>query len=99
MAVIFSGRYMKTTSGAILGTIACLVLLGTTHQTTAQTPVDPAVTVSALMKEGYELVSTIRTTAGSPGLFLRKGTSLYLCFVAETPRSKTVATQYCKPVE
>jgi hypothetical protein len=51
------------------------------------------------MKEGYDLISTVRTTAGSPGLFLRKGTNLYLCFVAETPKSKTVATQYCKPVE
>jgi hypothetical protein len=101
MAVSLTGEIevMKTISIAITGAIAALVLLGTTHQTIAQTAAPPAVTVTSLLKEGYELVSTIRTTAGNPGLFLRKGQSIYLCFVAETPRSKSVATQYCKPVE
>jgi hypothetical protein len=77
---------------------AGLVLLGTTHQTTAQTPAEP-VTVSSLMNQGYDLAGTIATTSGMPGLFLRKGARLYVCFVTETPQSLTVKTQYCKPVE
>jgi hypothetical protein len=81
--------------------IAGLVLLGTTHQTTAQTTPAPAerVTVSSLINQGYDLVSTIAPASGGSGLFLRKGTRLYFCFVSETPQSATVMTRYCKPVE
>jgi hypothetical protein len=88
---------MRTISFAIAG----LVLLGTMQQTTAQTPAAPAdrTTVSSLMNQGYDLVGTIETQSRAPGLFLRKGTKLVLCFISETPQSKTVSTQYCKPVE
>ncbi len=55
-------------------------------------------TVDSLLKDGYQIVGTVPSNAG-PGLFLKKGTALYLCFVAETPSSATVATQYCKPVK
>jgi hypothetical protein len=56
------------------------------------------VTVQGLLKDRYLIVGTVPSSAG-PGLFLRKRDKLYLCFVAETPNSATVATQYCKPVE
>ncbi len=56
------------------------------------------VTVQGLLKDRYLIVGTVPSAAG-PGLFLRKRDKLYLCFVAETPTSATVATQYCKPVE
>ena len=88
---------MKTSSLAIAG----LVLIGTVHPTTAQTAVAPAerITVSSLINQGYDLAGTISSASGAPGLFLRKGARLYLCFVAETPQSQTVTTQYCKPIE
>jgi len=87
---------MKTVS---IG-IAALVLLGTTNQTTAQTPT-PAerITVNSLLNQGYDLAGTISTASGGPGLFLRKGARLYFCFVSETPQSATVTTRYCKPIE
>jgi hypothetical protein len=68
---------MKTISIAIAG----LVLLDTTHQTTAQTAPPPAerITVSSLMNQGYDLVGAIAPASGGSGLFLRKGcTPLFL---------------------
>ena len=56
------------------------------------------VTVQGLLKDRYLIVGAVPSSAG-PGLFLRKRDKLYLCFVAETPTSQTVSTQYCKPVE
>jgi hypothetical protein len=56
-------------------------------------------TVGSLLAQDYAIAGAISTTSGAPGLFLRKGTRLYLCFIAETPQSATVATRYCKPVE
>jgi hypothetical protein len=81
--------------------VAGLVLLGAAHQATAQTAATPTerITVSSLMNQGYDLVGTVSTASGGAGLYLRKGARLYFCFAAETPQSKTVATQYCKPVE
>ena len=81
--------------------IAGLVLLGTTHHTTAQTAATPAerITVSSLTSQGYDLAGTIQSPSGMAGLFLRKGAQLYLCFVSETPQSRAVTTRYCKPIE
>ncbi|MBI5265197.1 MAG: hypothetical protein HY852_25670 [Bradyrhizobium sp.] len=57
------------------------------------------VTLSSLLAKDYAIAGAISTASNLPGLFLRKGSSLYLCFIAETKQSATVATQYCKPVE
>lgn len=54
-------------------------------------------TVESLLAEGYTVVSAIPSQAG-PGLFLQKGTSLFACFVSETPSSAALVTRYCKPV-
>jgi len=56
------------------------------------------VTLESLMNEGYTVAGVIPSPAG-PGVFLQKSQSLVVCFVAETPSSPTVATQYCKPVK
>jgi hypothetical protein len=56
------------------------------------------VTVTSLIAEGYEVKGVIPSSAG-PGILLQKDQSLVMCFVAETPESATIATQYCKPVE
>lgn len=55
-------------------------------------------TVQSLMNEGYTIAGVITSPAG-PGVFLQNGHALIVCFVAETPASPTVATQYCKPVK
>jgi hypothetical protein len=55
------------------------------------------VTVDSLLKEGYEVKAAFPSNAG-PGLVLQKGDKVVMCFVAETPKSADVATQYCKPV-
>lgn len=57
----------------------------------------PVVTVASLLSQGYAVTAAITSPIG-PGLFLQKGSSLYLCFVAETPNSADVSTRYCKPV-
>jgi len=54
-------------------------------------------TVAALVKDGYEIKGVIPSNAG-PGILLQKGDDLEMCFVAETPSSTDIATQYCKPV-
>ena len=56
------------------------------------------VTVEALLKDGYEVKAAFPSNAG-PGLVLQKGGSLLMCFVAETPKSAAIVTQYCKPVQ
>ena len=55
------------------------------------------VTVESLLKDGYEVKGVFPSNAG-PGLVLQKGATLTMCFVAETPKSADVVTQYCKPV-
>ena len=55
------------------------------------------VTVSSLLSQGYEIKGLMPSSAG-PGILLQKGTDLVMCFVAETPQSEDIATQYCKPV-
>jgi hypothetical protein len=57
-----------------------------------------APTVKALLADGYEIKGVMPSSAG-PGILLQKGDSLMMCFVAETPSSATITTQYCKPVE
>jgi hypothetical protein len=60
------------------------------------------VAVEALLKDGYEVKAAFQSNPGSnagPGLVLQKGGSLIMCFVAETPDSAAIVTQYCKPVE
>jgi len=56
------------------------------------------VTVQSLMNEGYTIAGVITSPAG-PGVFLQKSNVLFVCFVAETPASPSVATRYCKPVK
>jgi hypothetical protein len=65
--------------------------------------------VLGLLTAGFEIKGVIPSNAG-PGILLQgvrrnaigEETSLpvlIMCFVAETPESETIATQYCKPVE
>jgi len=72
--------------------LASVVLLGGLAAMAAE-----KASVTALLKQGYQIVGVIPSTVG-PGIFLRKGDVLIACFVAETPNSQEIATQYCKPV-
>jgi hypothetical protein len=56
-------------------------------------------TVESLLKQDYDVVGVMPSNAG-PGILLESddGGKLFLCFVAETPNSPDVTTQYCKPV-
>lgn len=54
-------------------------------------------TVASLVKDGYEIKGVMPSNAG-PGILLQKGEDVVMCFVAETPSSSDIATQYCKPV-
>ena len=55
------------------------------------------VTLQSLLDQDFAVVAAITSSAG-PGVFLQKKHELFVCFVAETPRSRTVTTRYCKPV-
>jgi len=61
------------------------------------------VTVDSLLAQRAKAVGVMPSNAG-PGLVLAvtDGISgleqLYMCFVAETPDSTAIVTQYCKPV-
>lgn len=59
-------------------------------------------TVESLLKQGYDVIGVFPSSAG-PGLLLEQddedgNAKLMMCFVAETPRSTEITTQYCKPV-
>ena len=55
-------------------------------------------TVKSLLAQGFTTVGAITSPVGA-GVFLQNKSRLFLCFVSEAPRSATVATKYCKPVE
>ncbi|HZP20203.1 MAG TPA: hypothetical protein VFB16_08325 [Bauldia sp.] len=55
-------------------------------------------TVQKLLGDGYTVAGAFPSPAG-PGVLLVKGDSLYMCFVAETPKSVEITTQYCKAVK
>ena len=59
---------------------------------------DDPVTVSSLLKQGFDVVGVMQSSAGA-GIFMRKADKLIACFAAETPTSTTISTRYCKPVE
>jgi hypothetical protein len=63
------------------------------------TPSPEQITVSALLAQDYAIAGTLSVPSGGAGLFMRKGASLYFCFLTETPTSAAVSTRYCKPVE
>jgi hypothetical protein len=71
--------------------LAALVLTATQTAASAQ-----SMSVQSLMGDGF--AGIIPSPAG-PGVFLQKGNSLVVCFVAEKPGSAAVDTQYCKPVK
>ncbi len=54
-------------------------------------------TVQSLLAQDFVVVGTMASPIG-PGRFLQKKDKLFLCFVAETEKSPSVATRYCKPV-
>ena len=62
------------------------------------TPAVAAETVQSLLGQDFVVVGTMASQIG-PGLFLQKKGRLFLCFVAETEKSMSVATRYCKPVQ
>lgn len=78
----------RVVTGAVLASVA------TNGTAFAQQPE----TVASLLKQDFAVVSTVPSPIG-PGLFLQKKDKLYLCFVAETPKSDAITTKYCKPVE
>ena len=51
--------------------------------------------MQSLLKQDFAIVGAITSPAG-PGLFLQKKEQLFVCSVAETPQSQTVATHYRK---
>ena len=51
------------------------------------------------MGEGYTVAGVTTSLKGGANVFLQKGNTLIVCFVAETPSAATVNTQYCKPVK
>ena len=55
--------------------------------------------VQSLLDQGYSVAGILSPPKGGAGIFLQKGNTLVMCFVAETPTSPTVATGYCKPVK
>ncbi len=55
-------------------------------------------TVQKLLSDGYMVAGVMPSPAG-PGILLVKADSLYMCFVAETPKSAEITTQYCKAVK
>lgn len=59
---------------------------------------EEAVTVQSLLDDGFAVVSSIWTGNVGPGVFLQKGSSLYLCFVREQAADGPLTTQYCKAV-
>jgi hypothetical protein len=70
-----------------------LLLVASQMNASAQT-----MSVQSLMNEGYTVAGVVASPAG-PGVFLTKGGTLVVCFVAEKPGSAAVDTQYCKPVK
>jgi len=56
-------------------------------------------TVGSLLKSGFNIVAAVPTKIAAPGLILQKEREAFLCFVSETPTSKTISTLYCKPIE
>ena len=76
--------------------IAVCVVFSVVHSGAAMA--EEAVTVQSLLKQEFAIVGAITSPAG-PGLFLQKKDRLFVCFVAETPSSPAVTTQYCKLVQ
>jgi hypothetical protein len=60
---------------------------------------EEAATVQSLVKQGFAIVGTFAGRTGGAGVFLQNKDKVFMCFVAETPSSRAVATGYCKPVE
>ena len=78
----------------------CLVVLGIAPALAqSAAPSFEKITVSSPLAQDYAIAGTLSVPSGGAGLFMRKGASLYLFFLTETPNSTTVSTQYCKPVE
>ena len=57
------------------------------------------VSVQSLLNDGYTIAGITTSQAGGGLVYLQKGNTLMLCFVAEKPGSTAVETQYCKPVK
>jgi hypothetical protein len=52
-----------------------------------------------LPKSGFNSVAAVPITIKAPGLILQRDREAFLCFVSETPTSKTKSTLYCEPIE
>ncbi len=66
--------------------------------TAGAAPAQQGVTVTTLLADDWDVEGIIASSAG-PGILFEKDDRLVMCFVAETPTSATIVTQYCKPVE
>ena len=83
--------------------LAASALALATAQALSQDDAVPQSVSDLLYFYGFEAKGVIPSNAG-PGILLQgadaKGKQvLIMCFVAETPDSETIATQYCKKVE
>jgi hypothetical protein len=81
--------------------VAAVLLAGLTMPA-ASAWAQQGTTVASLLKDGYEVKAASASNPGSnagPGIVLQKGGSVIMCFVAETPKSAAIVTQYCKPVQ
>ena len=77
----------------------CLVLGVTPTLAQSTTPAPDKITATSLLAQDYVIAGTLSVPSGGAGLFMRKDSKLYFCFLTETPQSATVSTRYCKPVE
>jgi len=77
-------------AGALSATLACPGVAAAQQQKE---------TVGSLLKGGFNVVAVVPTKIEAPGLILQREREVYMCFVSETPTSKTISTLYCKPVE
>lgn len=77
----------------LLSAVVCAAIGARAEEPSAQT-----ITVASLLRDGFAVAGAIPSPAG-PGVFLQKKGQLFLCFISETPASKSVTTRYCKLVE
>jgi len=80
----------RITAGALAALLACTGVAAAQQQKE---------TVGSLLKSGFNIIAAVPTKLDAPGLVLQKDRQAFMCFVSETPTSKTISTLYCKPVE
>ena len=78
------------------------MLLASHVAASAQSPAQSSAqstSVQSLLNDGYTIAGITTSRTGGGLVYLQKDKTLTLCYVTETPSSKAVNTQYCKPVK